>query len=395
MAFHVFVEGATDATPAGVARLADAIAKHYGLAAPDLLARLQKGRFRVKGNTDRATAEQYCRDLQLLGARCVIEEATADNSQRSTPLPFPAQRPATPVAGTPVQPRPAQPQPSRPAQPAQPPRPAQPSQPSQYQSGLSAAFSGGAPAANLGALEQDSLQFSLSSVDGADDQPPADPAVFAPPASALSASIGPPPEKKAKASSDKPAKQDKPKDVPLDLFAPPDAQGDELAVDIAADEIEQSARKRASTPPATEPARGTSQQLPKRASQPSIQPSAAAVTTASKLGPLADPRARFTAGIVLALAIGFLPAHFIAAMREDSAYKEIDTKVMAAQQLADTPETYATLDRMRADQLDRKKGEQRNIAIIAFAIWVAVASAVAFAWFKKIPWDRYSRPGSG
>ena len=100
-AFHVFVEGATDGSPAGLSKLADAIAKHYGLPAADLLARLQKGRFRVKGNIDRATAETYARDLQRLGARCVIEEATADNSQRTTPLPFPAQRPATPPAGLP------------------------------------------------------------------------------------------------------------------------------------------------------------------------------------------------------------------------------------------------------------------------------------------------------
>jgi hypothetical protein len=348
MAFHVFVEGATDATPAGVARLAEAIAKHYGLQAADLLARLKQGRFRVKSNTDRATADQYRRDLQQLGARVVIEEVGEQAAQRPAPAAPPA----------------------RPSQPA-------------YQSGLAAAFSGSMPAASLGALEQDNPSFSLSSVDGAEEQAPSA-AAFAPPPDALPASIGPPPEK----AKPKP-KAEKPKDVPLDLFAPPDAQGEEMKVDIAADEIEHSARKRASTPAPTaqvEPPRGSSQPLAKRGSQPSIQPATEVAAAPGKRGPLADPRARFVAGVLLAIVIGFLPAHLVAGMREDSAYKEIDNKVIAAQQLVDTPEAYATLDRMRADQLERKQGEQRNAAIIALAIWAAVGGAVAFAWFKKIPW---------
>jgi len=380
MAFHVFVEGATDATPAGVARLAEAIAKHYGLQATDLHARLQKGRFRVKGNTDRETAEKYRRDLEILGARCVIEESTAQNSQKATPLPFPAVRPATPVAGTPVlPPKPATPKPATP-----------PSGTPQYQSGLSAAFGGDTPAASLGALEGDGMAFSLSSVDGADDRAPSE-VSFAPPESALPASIGPAPEKPK-------SKAEKPKDVPLDLFAPPDAQGDEMKVDIAADEVEQSAKKRPSTPAPDESPRASSQKIPRaqsepaaRKSQPSLQApnEPAAVVKSSKLGPLADPRARFAAGVLLAVLIGFVPAHLVASMRESSAYKEIDNKVLAAQQLADTPDAYATLDRMRADQLERKKGEQRNAAIIALAIWALVGGGIAFAWFKKVPWDNF------
>src|SRR6185503_3539406 len=116
-AFHVFVDGPELETPDGLRRLADAIAKHYGLGAADLLSRLQKGRFRVKTNTDRATAETYARDLSRLGARCTIEEATPANSQRTTPIPFPAVRPATPPAGTPAVPRPATPPAGTPAAP--------------------------------------------------------------------------------------------------------------------------------------------------------------------------------------------------------------------------------------------------------------------------------------
>ncbi|HEY5946855.1 MAG TPA: hypothetical protein VIV40_15235, partial [Kofleriaceae bacterium] len=232
------------------------------------------------------------------------------------------------------------------------------------------------------------------SVDGADDKAPSE-AGFAPPAPSagdgLSASIGPAPEK-AKPN----AKADRPKDVPLDLFAPPDAQDGEMKVDIASDEVEQTAKKRPATPlPAEEP-RTSSQQLPRaqsepaaRKSQPSLAVNAAdaAVVKQSKLGPLADPRTRFAAGVLLAILLGFVPAHLVASMREGSAYKAIDNKVLAAQQLADTPDAYATLDSMRADQLRRKKGEQRNTAIIALAIWALVGSGIAFAWFKKVPWD--------
>ncbi len=366
MAFHVFVEGATAAPPAGVARLADAIAAHYGLPAADLRARIQKGRFRVKGNIDRETADKYCRDLQILGARCTVEEANPQNSQRATPLPFPAVRPATPPAGV-----------------------------QQYQSGLAAAFSGQQPAASLGALEKESMSFSLATVDGADEQAGPSASSFSPPEASMSASIGPPPEK---AKPEAKAKPEKPKDVPLDLFAPPDAQGDELKVDIAADEIpsrksapvipvpaEQAAPGRRSEPSLSPPSRTSSPALG-RTSSPALD--AAPGARASKLGPLADPRARFAAGVLLAVVIGFLPAHVIASARESSAFKEIDNKVLVAQQHADTPDAYATLDRMRADQLARKESEQRNAAIIAFAIWALVGGGIAFAWFKKIPWDR-------
>jgi hypothetical protein len=376
MAFHVFVEGPTDATPAGVERLANAIAQHYGLPAADLHARLQKGRFRVKGNADRETAEKYCRDLEILGARCTIEEATAQNSQRATPLPFPAVRPATPVAGSPV----------LPPKPAPTGRPSTP--PGGFQSGLSAAFTSEAPAAaNLGALEGDGLSFSLSSVDGADDRKQPSAAAFGPPGDALSASIGP--AANIAPAADKPVAAGKPKDVPLDLFAPPDAEDAKLQVDLAVDD---NPKSRASTPPPV-----ADEQPPQRKSEPSLttgrisKPAlpAAPVTAKSKLGPLADPRARFAVGVLLAILLGFVPAHFVASARESSAYKAIDNKVLAAQQMADTPDAYATLDRMRADQLERKRGEQRNTAIIALAIWALVGAGIAFVWFKKVPWDRF------
>ncbi|HTL35155.1 MAG TPA: hypothetical protein VL326_18635 [Kofleriaceae bacterium] len=398
-AFHVFVDGATDSSPGGIERLAEAIGKHYGLPGADFLARLQKGRFRVKTNTDRATADAYKRDLERLGAVCTIEEANADNSQRTTPIPFPAVRPATPPAGSPV---------TRPSGSILPPQPRASTPPpvGGFTSGLSAAFSSDAQAASLGALEGADIPLSLASVDGTseDNSGPAAAPAFEPPSAGLPASIGPAPEKKKA-----PDKKARPKDEPLDLFAPPDAQGEQFKVDIADDEKEISARKRASTPPPMETVpQSSSQQLARmksepaaRKSQPSMQVPSATATPAggisvvggtaapSKLGPLGNERVRHVAGLVLAIVLGFVPAHLVASSIEKSAYAEIDQKVIHVQQQADTPDVYAMLDKQRADFLDRKESERRNAAIIAFVVWGLVGGGIAFLWFKKIPWDSF------
>lgn len=278
-----------------------------------------------------------------------------------------------------------------------------------FQSGLAAAFSGEMPAADLGALGAGDAAFSLASLDGVDDQHGAGGSFGPPPDAGIPASIGPAPERKqAGSKADKAGdKAAKPKDEPLDMFAPPEMQGEEFKVDIAADEAEFSARKRASTPPPMQTvdggapsdaaARPSSQRIPTtpapgRTSQPSLQVPNAPVTVAtsvpSKLGPLADERVRFAAGVVLAILLGFVPAHFVAKMKEDAANEQVDRKIIAAQQAAtETPELYANLDRVRADQLGRKESEHRNAAIIGFAIWALVGGGLAFVWFRKIPWD--------
>src|SRR5262245_46580011 len=99
--FHVFVEGATNA---------DALGARLGISGADVRARLQKGRFRIKANVDRATADKYARELVAVGARCAIEEAKPE-----------------------------------------------------FQSGLAAAFSPQAPAASLGALEKEGAALALAS----------------------------------------------------------------------------------------------------------------------------------------------------------------------------------------------------------------------------------------
>lgn len=401
--FHVFVEGAADDTPEGARRLADAIASHYGLPAADLLARIQAGRFRVKGNVDRATADTYVRDLERLGARCTVEDATPANARPATPLPFPAQRPATPPAGLPVAKEPlarasgsalADAPPARPsgsaladAPPSRPSAPpsalagyARPATPppvaGAYQSGLAAAFTPEAASSSggLGALERDDAMLSLASVDGTDES-----AIEKSPEPAF----GPP----AAGKSDKPDKKARPKDVPVDIFAPPDAQSADLEVDIAADEHEFT-RKKAATSPAASPAVAAPAAPLQRKSQPAIAAQEPpAMVKASKLGPLADERVRTIAGVVLAILIGFLPAHLIARSREASAYRDIDAQLVSIQAQADTPDAYAQLDYTRAAFLERKKDERRSIALMALAIWALVGGGLAFAWFRKIPWD--------
>jgi hypothetical protein len=74
-------------------------------------------------------------------------------------------------------------------------------------------------------------------VDGVDEPVAAPASSFAPPAAAP-----------APAPAPKPAAKPRPVDAPLDMFVPPDTGDGELKLELAADEVERTARKRASTP---------------------------------------------------------------------------------------------------------------------------------------------------
>ncbi len=340
-AYHVFVDGAADASPDGTERLASAIAAHYGLPVADLRVRIASGRFRVKGNADKATADMYVRDLTQLGARCSVEEATPANISK-TPLPFPA------VARTASK------------DPAPPPAAARTAS-KNFQSGLSAAYtnSGEQQLGGLGALD-DGTAFKLSSVDGNDREAAPSEAAFAPPP----ASMGPTPARPVASSE------------PVDMFAPPDAEDDNFLVSLAPDEEERAAKKRVSIPPATVEA------APARQSRPSLQ--APTVPVRPRRSGLADPNLRFAAGILIAILVGFIPATVVASMRERSAYAEVDAKVVEIQKQSDTPDTYASLDAFRATQLENKREDRRNAALLALLIWAAAGAGIAFVWFKKI-----------
>jgi hypothetical protein len=97
---------------------------------------------------------------------------------------------------------------------------------------------------------------------------------------------------------------------------------------------------------------------------------------------LTSARVRLVAGVALAIALGFVPAHLVAGMRERSAFAAIDAKVAAVQSTADTPDSYAALDAFRAEQLDAKYSARRSVAVTSLLVWAAVGAALAYGWFS-------------
>ena len=93
------------------------------------------------------------------------------------------------------------------------------------------------------------------------------------------------------------------------------------------------------------------------------------------------------AGVAIAIVLGFVPAHFVAAWRERAELGAIDDKVAAAQSAADAPDSYAALDAFRAEQLDAKRAARRTIAMIALVVWAATGGALAYGW-SRLPWQR-------
>jgi hypothetical protein len=250
-----------------------------------------------------------------------------------------------------------------------------PATPIPFASGLSAAFSDEVPVeSNLGALGNDAA-FSLSSLDGNEDNSPTP--SFEPSAEAMPASIGP----AMTPAVAKPTQPTKASTEPLDMFAPPDAESHEMNVDLATDEIEH--RERKMTPVSTP----VSQSIPvtpppsRRASTP-IPVQGGVASTAGDI-----PRARYAAGVLLAILIGFVPAHLFASMRE-SKLTAIDQQVIQTQTNASSTEEYAQLDAFRSAQLSKKESEKRTIMLMSLLIWGLAGAGVAYVWFRRVPWDR-------
>jgi hypothetical protein len=203
--------------------------------------------------------------------------------------------------------------------------------------------------------------------------------------------------------------------APVDRFAPPAVEGDELVVELADDELAHH-HERAGTPPAVAP------ELPVRSSAsavtpdhgmqlPSLQlapmpplatsgppttprlaaaqreaPEASPTGSTSARPPRASPRVRLAAGVLLAIVLGFIPAHVVASLREEGAFREIDAQVIEAQAAVDSLRAYEALDALRTVQLDAKRSAQRRIALASLVIWAVAGGAVAYVWFKRVPW---------
>ncbi|MEO7093330.1 MAG: hypothetical protein ABI175_08775 [Polyangiales bacterium] len=401
--FHVYVEAPTR-DPDTIKRLAETIGKKYGVPVADLEKRLTAGRFRVKANVDRETAEVYAKALGDSGARVKIEDAVAtppagipvvvaqDGSAPASRVPARPSSSSLPprTTGSSLPPANA-PRPSASSlPPANAPRPSASSLPPQNQtksgpvvaSGLSAAYTDSSAATDLGALGSDSI--SLSSLDGSDAS--GDDA-FAPPVD-LSPTVDKP---AARPASAKVAKL-KQKDEPLDLFAPPDAAEDAaFTVELAADEVDHRARKM-STPPAGVPVpiapspSTATPQLRRRAATP-----AAGIPITVSPDAQEPPRWQFAAGVVLSILLGFIPAHLIASSRERSAFTKIDREVSEQQAAADSPDLYDALDAFRSAKQTQKQGEKKSIAMLSMMIWGITGAGLAYVWFRRVPWDKLRR----
>ena len=210
----------------------------------------------------------------------------------------------------------------------------------------------------------------------------------------------------------------------MDLFAPPEAAADPV-VELADDEIAHRARKRMTTPPvaAPEPVRRSAPSLsvapelgsgrlappgpavppasmtPGQVLTPTLAPKPSARALPELPGPatgladprrlLASPRARFVVGVVLAIVLGFIPADIVASLRERSALRAVDARVVAVQAAADSEDSYDALDAFRADQVEAKRSKRRMIALTSLLIWAAASGTLGYVWFWRIRWERF------
>lgn len=370
MTFHVVIERPRDAGPGAASTLATAMAHRYGIPVDQLRERLAAGSLRVKSNVDLATAEAFARDLESIGAVCAILDATTGEPiPAAKPAPKPAPAPTPAPTPAPV----ARPAPNPSSSPlagiAAPARPSGSHSP--FSSGLAAASE--APAAqDLGALITG--RFSLATLDGADDQDASAPVPQASSsASFMPASFGPA----------EPAAAELHSGPPVDPFAPPDAS-QEAVLDLDVDPATIRRPGQMSTAPIPlAAAPGASSTMAATA-----EPEPAAPPRKPGLAGLAaDRRVRLGAGVALAILIGFLPAHLVAAVREDSAYAQVDKEIQARYKSVLTEADWDALDPMLARQVEHKKDQRRSIALASFLIWGLVGGAVAFVWFRKLDWD--------
>ena len=362
-------------------RVATAIGARYGIPPQQLAQRLSAGRFRVKADIDRDTADRLVADLEAMGAVCSM----ADDSGRMIP-------PAS-AAAAPVQPPSSPPARAATAPPASPPV-------QEYQSGLAAALSNSAQA-DLGALSE-GWAMSLATLDGEDDSPPPAasvdapgfaPANFGPPEDAepaLQLAINIRPGKPAPAQARRPAPP--PSSPPADT----PSLGSAVKGITVPGGLEHA---NTGTPDADLSPTGirTPEEKPAAPRRPSMalppRPSAQ-VTSVGPENPLQrvmrllsdTPRVRFIAGIALALFLGFVPAHIFASLRESSAYAEIDTSVREAQQDIRDLDEWNQLDQVRTKLLARKESKQLNIAMSGMFIWAAASAGIGYLWFRKLPW---------
>lgn len=362
-----------------------------------IVPRLQAGPFRVKSGIDLNTALRLVADLESLGAVCSI----VDNAGRAVPrtqyaAPRLATQPPTgslqPAQGMaqaqaggraqagagpqaqaspPVQAQGATPAAAHPAKP-------RPGSQSELKSGLAAALAA-EPAQELGALSQGSAALSLATLDG-EEEPQRRPGSTTAASSRDDYRAFAPPQEEAQA---------------LQLAMPVGSRGAHAAPPAKAPEPEAYLEDQA--PPA-EDVQAASR--PVLAATGSRQPQPAPSSTSPGESPVArvrraladSERVRFAAGILLALLLGFVPAHVFASIRERSGFAELDREVRQAYEQATDIEEWNALDGYREAMRERKETQRRNIALSSILVWALAGGALGYLWFRKIDWDRLRPP---
>lgn len=292
-------------------------------------------------------------------------------------------------------------------------------------SGMAAAFAELPVSSDFGALDMSGGPLSLSSVGGDAVAPSRDGTT----ATVAGGGAFAPPLGQSAARA-------RPKDVPIDLFAPPDIAEQQAMFELAVDEDELKARQQqavtheqagAQPGAAAQPRAGAqpgavAQQLAGRQQQAGPQ---ALVAASSLIAPMSSgrqpgataapmpydgggdgreqgpttllgavreaPRGRLVMGVVLAIVVGFVPVHLIARSREVAAFATVDRGVEARQAAVDSPEAYAALDGFRGAQLEKKLDAKRSIAITSLLLWALIAAGLGYVWFRRVPWERFAR----
>lgn len=410
--FHVFIERPRSESPDAASTLARAIAARYGIATADLEARLAAGRFRVKGNVDRTTADQFAQDLTRLGAVCTVASASAPPPASGT----------KPVSLPVVERAPAPPPPARPSTMPSVERVAAPARPSTLPKVERVASPEAPIASDLGALSGE-FPLTLSTLDGASEDearasrkiqlpasfgpPPDEPAASASRKMQLPASFGPAPERVEDAGSGGvDVSMDDGAGVEVfDPFAPPEAQANAPELMLAVDRpSRKSMAAEAAHAAAASASHGSSHGAPAPAVPPVLPARATVAPPAAPAGSMRMPAARpaggvrallrddgvrFLAGVAIAFALGAAPALLVGSARETAAFGEIHASLERQHaEAAQSRVKWDSLDRVRATHAERKRGERQAIAITTILMWAAISGVIGWLWFRKIDWDR-------
>lgn len=435
LSYHVFIERAQDPSPEATARVAQAIASKYGLPMDAIAKRMAVGRFRVKANIDLPTAKKFAAALESLGAVCSVVDADTGTVQPgaaaapaaakieppprakppisaglatvaapgSPPPPDRAAPKAVGVANAPAErtPAPSASSPLAGAAPAE--KPASP--PDQgYASGLSAAFGSAEVEAqtNLGAITEDTGSFSLATIDGADELAAAPKAAVKEdkaPTPALSEEAFLPPEEaeggdKGLELAVETAPRHTPPPMPAQTGAAEVSDGAQSMLGQMAD-MQGAVEPLSGAAPSPSPASASAAQSAFDTGSP--VPEGSAFSRAR--GDLARrPQLRFAAGVFVALLLGFIPAHVLAALRESSAYDkyreevlEVQEKYLAATTKDELRDLGAEVAAVRREKKDQMESKRTNIAITGALVWALVGGGVGFVWFRKLDWDGWAR----